>query len=173
MPPPFALEALVGGAASEPLPDEDRRQVEALSAAALHGNVVYIATELAKPWARAWIARAEDRSPVGFLVAWHVADELHVLGVAVAEAHRRRGMGVALMGAAQDYARGCAIRLLLLEVRRSNRPAIRLYRRLGWSAMGVRPGYYADGEDAVEMMMTLDPATGEVIPSPDEVRLEP
>jgi ribosomal-protein-alanine N-acetyltransferase len=96
-----------------------------------------------------------------------------VLGIAVDDAVRRRGLGLALMEAAQAYSREKTIRLLLLEVRRSNRPAIRLYRRLGFSAMGIRPGYYAsNGEDAVEMMLVLDPATGEVVPSVDEISLE-
>jgi ribosomal-protein-alanine N-acetyltransferase len=171
--PLFALEALVGGAEGDVLADEDRRLVEELGAATLQGNVVYIGSELAKPWTRAWIARpASGGSPIGFLVAWHVADELHVLGIAVDVAQRRMGLGLALMAEAQAYARRCSIRLLLLEVRRSNRAAIRLYRRLRYSAMGIRPGYYADGEDALEMMLVLDPVTGEVVPSPDEIHLE-
>jgi ribosomal-protein-alanine N-acetyltransferase len=71
------------------------------------------------------------------------------------------------------YARAHAIRILLLEVRRSNRPAIKLYRKHGFTALGVRPGYYGDnGEDAIEMILGLDPATGAVIPSRDEIRLE-
>ncbi len=170
----FVLEALVGGTEGDVLPDDDRRVVEELGAATLQGNVVYIGSELAKPWTRAWIGRgAGGTGPLGFLVAWHVADELHVLGIAVDGTVRRMGLGLALMEEAQAYARRCNIRLLLLEVRRSNRPAIRLYRRLGYSAMGMRPGYYADGEDALEMMLVLDPATGEVVPSPDEIHLEP
>ena len=62
-------------------------------------------------------------------------------------------------------------RLVLLEVRRSNRPAIRLYRAFGFTAMGLRRDYYADGEDAIEMRLTLDPRTGRVIPGRDEVAL--
>lgn len=170
--PDFALEALRGGDAAS-LDDDDRRVVEELGAATLQGNVVYIGSELAKPWTRAWLARpAGGGAPAGFLVAWHVADELHVLGIAVDPSARRRGVGIGLMAAAQAYARELHVRLLLLEVRRSNRPAIRLYRRLGFSAMGMRPGYYGDGEDAIEMMLVLDPATGEVVPSEDEIHLE-
>jgi ribosomal-protein-alanine N-acetyltransferase len=58
-------------------------------------------------------------------------------------------------------------------VRRSNRPALRLYRGLGFTAMGVRPGYYGDnGEDAVEMVLALDPTTGSIQPGRDEIRLD-
>lgn len=170
LPAGYAMEHLVGGEVGGPITEADKLAVEALSAATLQGNVVYIGNELAKPWTRAWLTRAEG-APLGFLVAWHVADELHVLGVAVAEHVRREGLGRALMIQAQAYAARSAIRLVLLEVRRSNRAAIRLYRSLGFSAMGLRPGYYADREDAVEMMLVLDPETGEVVPSKDEIHL--
>ena len=60
---------------------------------------------------------------------------------------------------------------MLLEVRRSNTPAIKLYRACGFFAMGLRPRYYPDQEDAVEMALLLDPASGEVERKSDEVRI--
>ena len=51
---------------------------------------------------------------------------------------------------------GLAARLATLEVRRSNTPAIELYRSLGYRQVGVRPNYYADeGEDAIVMDLDL------------------
>ena len=76
---------------------------------------------------------------IAFLIAWHVADELHVLNVATALHMRRRGVATAIMNEALAYARQSRVRIVLLEVRRSNRAAIRLYRTLGFSAMGLRP----------------------------------
>ncbi len=133
------------------------------------------AKELERPWARVWIARPEgDGSlPHAFLVAWHVADELHILNIATVPSLRRRGLGTSLMSAALEYAASSGVRLVLLEVRRSNRDARRFYRRLGFSAMGVRPGYYADnGEDAIEMALELDPETGRILPGRDEIRID-
>ena len=70
------------------------------------------------------------------------------------------------------YAAASHVRIVLLEVRRSNRAAIQLYRRLGFTAMGIRPNYYSDdGEDAVEMMLGLDPDTGKMLPGRDEVHV--
>ena len=44
--------------------------------------------------------------------------------------------------------------LATLEVRRSNEPAINLYRSFGFRPVGVRPNYYADeGEDAIVMVL--------------------
>ncbi len=130
-----------------------------------------LAEELARPWARIWVARGDvggHARAVSFLLAWHVADELHVLDVATHPEFRRRGFGMSLMQQALTYAREKDIRHLLLEVRRSNASAIRLYRSCGFFAMGVRKGYYADGEDAVEMVLELDDS-GEVVRRQDEI----
>jgi len=128
--------------------------------------------ELTRPWSRIWVAWLDDEL-VAFLIAWHVADELHILNVATAPRARRRGVATAIMRASMAYARTSWVRIVLLEVRRSNRPAIKLYRTLGFTAMGIRPNYYSnDGEDAVEMVIGLDPDTGRLLPGRDEVRLE-
>lgn len=109
---------------------------------------------------------------MAFLVSWHVADELHVLNVATREDRRRRGIARALMNVVVGYARSHTIKHVLLEVRRSNAAALALYRCVGFFAMGVRARYYPDDEDAVEMVLLLDPATGAIVAHADEVRLD-
>jgi ribosomal-protein-alanine N-acetyltransferase len=128
--------------------------------------------EMARPWSRLWVAREADGAVVAYAVTWHVADELHVLNVATREDRRRRGVGRALMGEVVAYARRSRMKHVLLEVRRSNTAAIALYRGARFFAMGVRARYYPDDEDAVEMVLMLDPETGEIVPHEDEVRLE-
>jgi len=59
--------------------------------------------------------------------------------------------------------------LIALEVRRSNQAAIALYRSVGFRAVGLRRAYYADGEDAVDMLLDLDPATGAVLRREDDI----
>ena len=133
---------------------------------------VDVDAELARSFALLWVARPNaGHAPTAFLLAWAVADELHLIHIATHPAARRKGAARALMAALIDRATEHKCRLVLLEVRRSNRSAIRLYRAMGFSAMGVRRGYYTDGEDAVEMMLTLDPMTGAVRPGRDEVEL--
>ena len=134
-------------------------------------NAAQLREELARPWARLWVARGERRRAppaVAFLLAWHVADELHILDVATHPELRRRGYGRALMAQSLAYAKENRIRHLLLEVRKSNQAAIRLYRDVGFFAMGVRKRYYADDEDAVEMVLILD-EQGDVVRRADEV----
>jgi len=131
--------------------------------------------EISRPFTHAWVARLPARSgrgqPVGYVVTWHVADELHVLNVATSTQFRRRGVGKALMDVTLRYARERKVRLIVLEVRLGNQAAVQMYRSLGFFAIGLRPGYYADnGEDALEMVLVFDPETGRVVPGRDEVR---
>lgn len=125
--------------------------------------------ELERSWAHLWVARTHE-VPVAFVATWHVADELHVLNVATHAAHRRRGHARRLLEHAIEFAAQQRVRLVLLEVRRSNTAAIGLYRQFGFVAMGVRERYYGDGEDAVEMLLRLD-ELGRPVPSRDEVTL--
>ena len=52
---------------------------------------------------------------------------------------RRRGLGAALMRAAEAAARDCGKTLLVLDT--ANDEAERLYERLGWTRVGVIPDY--------------------------------
>jgi ribosomal-protein-alanine N-acetyltransferase len=128
--------------------------------------------ELTRPWSHTWVVRGEDGRALSFLAAWHVADEVHVLNVASHPAYRRRGMGSALLAHVIEFARTVRARHLLLEVRRSNESAIRMYRTEGFATTGLRRRYYPDDEDAVEMALLLDPSTGAVVPRADEVSLD-
>ncbi len=166
----FLVERLTGAGARA-----DLEAVEAIAHAAFNESSFSAEAEAGRAWARIWVARAaaEAALPVGFHVPWHVADELHVLNIATDPPMRRRGVARALMAAALQYAAAERIRIVILEVRRSNRAAIKLYRGLGFTALGVRAGYYTDNdEDAIEMMLALDPATGQIVPGRDEVLID-
>jgi RimJ/RimL family protein N-acetyltransferase len=85
----------------------------------------------------------------------HVAD----LGLMVAKTCRRRGVGRALMEAAETWARSAGIEKLELHVFPYNAPAIGLYERLGYRREGVRRGHYRRGGelvDAILMAKTLE-----------------
>lgn len=129
------------------------------------------ATELNRDCARIWLAEFES-SPAALLLTWQVADELQVLDLCTVPDLRRRGFARSLLQTALAYAQSQRLGLVLLEVRRSNAPALCLYRSVGFAAVRLRRSYYADGEDAVEMLLVLDPETGQVSPISDEITLE-
>jgi ribosomal-protein-alanine N-acetyltransferase len=152
----------------------DPDAILAIDRACFAQSTVNVTAELERPWSHVWVARqgSEDGEPRAFMLSWVVADELHILSVATLPAYRRQGLARALLNYAIDFSRLRKVRAILLEVRRSNLSAIRLYRAFGFSAIGIRPRYYADNfEDAIEMILTLDPVTGNVVPGQDEVRL--
>jgi [ribosomal protein S18]-alanine N-acetyltransferase len=83
--------------------------------------------ELARPWSRLRAARAEGGALVGYALAWHVVDEVHLLNVAVVAGRRRQGIGRALVEDLLAYARAQGAARILLEARASNAPALALY----------------------------------------------
>jgi ribosomal-protein-alanine N-acetyltransferase len=125
--------------------------------------------ELVRPWSVSWVALDGDRV-VGFLLAWHVVDEIHVLNVAVKKTDRRRGIARTLLAELFAYTSARAVRTMYLEVRTGNTPAIELYRVHGFYASNVRKAYYSDGEDALEMRLDFD-TKGGVLFREDEVKI--
>ncbi|HSK22031.1 MAG TPA: ribosomal protein S18-alanine N-acetyltransferase [Egicoccus sp.] len=97
------------------------------------------------------VARSTDGAVVGFAMGFVLLDEAHVLDIAVAEPHRRQGIGRTLMDTLLDRVCERGATGVTLEVRRSNTAALALYRRLGFAVEGERPRYYPDGEDALLM----------------------
>lgn len=92
----------------------------------------------------------------GFLLGRVAGGEAELLTLAVAPAARRSGQGRALVQRFLAHCAGQAAHAAFLEVASDNLPALELYRRTGWQAVGRRPGYYAPGLDAVVMRHALD-----------------
>lgn len=117
--------------------------------------------ELLLPFSRILVAiegQAENSGqPAGFLCRWLVADECHILNVAVHPEWRRHGVATMLMLAAIDEAKAKRIQVITLEVRRSNLAARSLYRKLNFEERRLRHNYYGPGEDAIVMELQLAP----------------
>ncbi|MEM1403315.1 MAG: ribosomal protein S18-alanine N-acetyltransferase [Pseudomonadota bacterium] len=101
-----------------------------------------------------------DHSLSGFAALSVVLDEATLLNIAVKKNARRRGLASSLLDEAQVLLSAKGVHRMLLELRRSNSGARRLYERHGFAVDGVRSAYYpmADGqrEDAVLMSKTLE-----------------
>jgi ribosomal-protein-alanine N-acetyltransferase len=98
---------------------------------------------------------------VGYVCVWEIADEIHVTNLAVHPTHRRQGLARTLLGGLLADAQARDIRLVVLEVRPSNREAITLYESFGFRVTGRRRGYYYDtGEDALIMEARLPVSVG-------------
>ena len=90
----------------------------------------------------------------GYIIFWVVAEEMHILNLAVHPGQRRRGLARALLETALARARHLKAKAAWLEVRPSNQPARSLYTSFGFQEVSQRPHYYADNrEDA--LILTL------------------
>lgn len=110
---------------------------------------IVVATPMPLAWSEI------QNQPAGFLCRWLVADECHILNVAVHPEARRGGIAMALMVEAVNEAKTKTIRLITLEVRRSNVAARSLYRKLQFEEQRLRLNYYGPGEDAIVMELHL------------------
>lgn len=84
--------------------------------------------------------------------------ECHLLTLCVSPEYQRRGYARKLFHVLLDRASKLDARECFLEVRVSNKPAIELYRSIGFAQIGVRKNYYPQGdsrEDAIVMSRSL------------------
>lgn len=95
---------------------------------------------------------------LGFILYSQVCDEASVDNIVVARAAQRSGLGTALLNEALGAMAVAGAGRCLLEVRRSNTAARKLYARSGFTLDGVRARYYATArgrEDALLMSRRL------------------
>lgn len=107
--------------------------------------------ELENPLGSYFVA-VEDGRVLGYIGSQTVIDETCVMNVVVRPDCRGKRLGSLLMEALVQDCLEKGSRLLTLEVRVSNEPALALYRAFGFQQVGLRKGYYEKPrEDAIIM----------------------
>ncbi|MCD7846474.1 MAG: ribosomal protein S18-alanine N-acetyltransferase [Oscillospiraceae bacterium] len=84
---------------------------------------------------------------VGYIAASEVLDEQYLDSLAVRADYRGQGVATSLMKAAFDPEK-----TVYLEVRKSNLPAINLYKKLGFTQYAERGGYYENPTENAILM---------------------
>lgn len=96
---------------------------------------------------------------LGYFVLMPVLDEMHLLNLAVRAERQGQGLARILLEKMIEDIRGQQFASILLEVRVSNRRALEIYQRYGFSEIGRRKAYYPSTnnarEDAIVMRMEL------------------
>jgi len=112
--------------------------------------------EIEETWlSRSFVARVDDEV-VGYIVAWFLRGEVHILNLAVTSSHQRRGIARRLLARILTLAAETESHLATLEVRASNDAAKLLYITMGFAPVGIRRRYYRDNdEDALVMVRRL------------------
>ncbi len=106
------------------------------------------------PWSEKSLRESLAREEYTFLVAMcdgvvagyagmvRTLDEADITDVAVFGEYRRLGAGKMLMEGMKAQAKSQGVAVIYLEVRKSNTPAIELYRRCGFEENGLRRNFY-------------------------------
>jgi ribosomal-protein-alanine N-acetyltransferase len=81
----------------------------------------------------------------------------HVISVAVLPDYRRAGIAMELVRRALQALRQMNADECFLEVRTTNDQALKLYEKLGFALARRVPHYYADGAEAIVMVIPLRP----------------
>ena len=99
--------------------------------------------------AEIFVATRERRVIGAAVVFYRRASRVaRLYSIAVAAGEHGRGLGAALLIAAEQAARRRGCRAMRLEVRGDNAAAQRLYERLGYRRFGLHRAYYEDGHEA-------------------------
>lgn len=115
-----------------------------------------LAEELASDFGRLFVACREGQT-AGLAVFQLAAGEASLNALTVDPAARRQGAGRALLTGALAALRAEGAQSCFLEVRAGNVAARALYESVGFTAAGVRRGFYRNpAEDGVVMALNLD-----------------
>ncbi len=108
----------------------------------------------------------ENRKIIGYLFAQELPEGIRILNLALDIPYQHRGLGKHFLRT--FLKRYCNYKLVTLEVKRSNLPALNLYYNFGFEEIGVREKYYEDGEDA--LVLRLDPQKQKLPGNLDQVK---
>ena len=89
---------------------------------------------------------------IGYIKIWKVLEESHIEQIGVIEKFRGQGIGEKLLVLSLRYCWDNNIKKILLECRKSNSSAIKLYKKYLFNIVSVRKNYYPlnnSREDAV------------------------
>jgi [ribosomal protein S18]-alanine N-acetyltransferase len=102
------------------------------------------------------VSESADAPLVGFLIARCLQQEWEIENVVVDDQTRRSGIGSSLVRRLVQEALTAGASSIILEVRESNLPALRLYENIGFRSEGRRKSYYQDPvEDALLYRLSL------------------
>lgn len=97
----------------------------------------------------------ENEIVQGYIGSTFLFEDAEILLVAVSSEFRKRGLGELLVRSTLDQLKEKGVEQVFLEVRKSNIPAFSCYQKCGFVPIGIRKGYYGNGEDAIVMEKKL------------------
>ncbi|MBR2322516.1 MAG: ribosomal protein S18-alanine N-acetyltransferase [Clostridia bacterium] len=96
-----------------------------------------------------------DNKVLGYVFSTVVLDEANIDRIAVKKEYRNQKIATKLLIELENRLKEKGVKKVLLEVRRSNAVAIKLYLSLGYKKIYERKNYYENGEDALIYIKNL------------------
>ena len=101
-----------------------------------------------------FLVARQGENVLGYISFTVIIDECQIVNVAVDPSARKRGVGSLLLESFLEYIKNLGVKSVFLEVRESNAPAIGLYKKFGFSAVGVSKNHYSKPtENAILMSL--------------------
>ena len=104
-----------------------------------------------------YVAEAPDHRIAGYCCLQRMYEEAEIVNVAVHPQLREKRIGAQMLREVIEKEREAGTERIVLEVRKSNRAAIRMYEKAGFAQIGLRKGFYEfPTEDAVIMQLNIE-----------------
>lgn len=101
-----------------------------------------------------FLVARQGENVLGYISFTVIIDECQIVNVAVDPSARKRGVGSLLLESFLEYIKNLGVKSVFLEVRESNAPAIGLYKKFDFSAVGVSKNHYSKPtENAILMSL--------------------
>ena len=113
--------------------------------------------ELSKSYSHVLVLTDDETDSVilAYVVYWSLDKDWQILSIAVDLPYRGLGYAKRMMDLVLKTAIREGAKRVLLEVRKSNLPAIQLYQNHFFDIIHIRKRFYSDGEDAYQMELNL------------------
>src|SRR5574344_1010918 len=128
-------------------------EIEKLAYGKHHWSRESFINELSNKLAKYYAAFYNEKL-VAYAGCWQIIEEAHITNVAVSPDYRRKHIGEALLNAIIEDCYKNGIKYLTLEVRTSNKAAIKLYEKYCFKSLGTRKSYYQDNNEDALIMWT-------------------
>ena len=95
------------------------------------------------------VAKNNDGKIIGYIGISYVLDSADIISIVVHKDYTKKGIATLLLQEIFAFAKENNIQKIMLEVRRSNLPAQKLYEKHGFKQIAIRNNYYDNTEDAL------------------------
>jgi len=99
---------------------------------------------------RIWVYEL-NRIIIGFIIDLRYDNEVNILNIAIGKPFQNKGHGFKMV---YNYLKSLPQKcIVLLEVKKNNYKALKIYYKLNFQKLNTRKAYYNDGADAVNMRL--------------------